>query len=101
MWNDCLKHEKYLGDRCKACEIKSDEAPKTSQQSEVGSSPWIDALYARSYIYDDLLAAWIAGRAHERKYGNTEADAPDFITWLKERSASIGGDMARLPAQPR
>jgi len=60
-----------------------------SQPEKVGSNSWIDALHQRRYTYQDMLDAWIAGRAHEEKYGKSEGDAPDFITWLKERSASI------------
>jgi hypothetical protein len=72
-------------------------APKTQQPEKVSSSPWMDALAKRSYTYDDLLAAWIAGRANFRQYGDTGYDAPDFITWLKERGASI--DQAQRPAR--
>jgi hypothetical protein len=40
---------------------------------------------SRAYSYDDLLAAWVAGRDNFRKHGDgdEDGDSPDFRTWIK------------------
>lgn len=37
------------------------------------------------YSYDDMLAAWIAGRDNQRRFGDGDGDTPDFVTWIKGR----------------
>lgn len=39
-----------------------------------------------SYSYKDILEAWIAGRDNLLKYGDSNGDTPDFLTWLKNRN---------------
>lgn len=42
--------------------------------------------HALVFSYEEMLAAWVAGRHNFRLYGDTGYDAPDFATWLKERN---------------
>lgn len=44
------------------------------------------------YSYDDMLAAWVAGRHTQRVAGDdnesdSPSNAPDFSTWIKNYTA--------------
>lgn len=68
------KHCKLPLDRCGCMWTPTEELPAFERLLEVRE---------RSYTYDDMLAAWTAGKENERKYGLGAGDAPDFMTWTK------------------
>jgi len=52
----------------------TEEEPKPSTIRETG------------YTLEDMAAAWSAGRANFKSYGEATGDAPDFLSWIKERN---------------
>lgn len=78
--------QRYQACRCAHFNGLVPEAEHPSEETLTSSASV--AAREHSYTYDDMLAAWVAGKENERKYGSGEGDAPDFATWIKLRAAT-------------